>query len=155
MTAFLKTAWRAGFLVALRAKGETAEEIAGCAEAMRDHVVHETPKRADLVDTAAARIYGVADGQRIKDLRVLLPGSVVLPRAFASRRGVREGDRLTLETAQGRMGFTVRGYVQEPTKDTVPVRELFPRRICLRVSAIFFSICAISSLKLMSKAWTS
>ena len=33
------------------------------------------------------------------------------------------------------MGFTVRGYVQEPTKDTVPVRDLFPRRICLRVSA--------------------
>jgi S-DNA-T family DNA segregation ATPase FtsK/SpoIIIE len=33
------------------------------------------------------------------------------------------------------LGFTVRGYVQEPTKDTVPVRELFPRRICLRVSA--------------------
>jgi len=65
----------------------------------------------DLVDTAAARIYGVADGQRIKDLRVLLPGSVVLPRAFASRRGVREGDRLTLETAQGRMRFTVRGLV--------------------------------------------
>src|SRR5690606_25330093 len=26
-----------------------------------------------------------------------------------------------------------RGYVQEPTKDTVPVRELFPRRMCLRV----------------------
>jgi S-DNA-T family DNA segregation ATPase FtsK/SpoIIIE len=29
----------------------------------------------------------------------------------------------------------VRGYVQEPTKDTVPVRDLFPRRICLRVAA--------------------
>ncbi len=32
------------------------------------------------------------------------------------------------------LGYTVRGYVQEPTKDTVPVRELFPRRICLRVA---------------------
>ena len=29
----------------------------------------------------------------------------------------------------------MRGYVQEPTKDTVPVRELFPRRICLRVAS--------------------
>ncbi len=40
----------AGFLVALRAKGETPEEIAGCAEAMRTHVVVVEPKRADLVD---------------------------------------------------------------------------------------------------------
>ena len=42
----------AGFLVALRAKGETAEEIAGSAEAMREHVVPVRPKRDDLVDTA-------------------------------------------------------------------------------------------------------
>jgi anthranilate phosphoribosyltransferase len=40
----------AGFLVALRAKGETSEEIAGCAEAMRSHVVRVEPKRTDLVD---------------------------------------------------------------------------------------------------------
>jgi anthranilate phosphoribosyltransferase len=40
----------AGFLVALRAKGETADEIAGCAEAMREHVLRVTPARADLVD---------------------------------------------------------------------------------------------------------
>jgi S-DNA-T family DNA segregation ATPase FtsK/SpoIIIE len=45
-------------------------------------------------------------------------------------------ERIALLTTQGRaLGFTVRGYVQEPTKDTVPVRELFPRRICLRVAA--------------------
>jgi len=41
-----------GFLVALRLKGETAEEISGCAEAMRDHVLAVRPKRDDLVDTA-------------------------------------------------------------------------------------------------------
>src|SRR5215212_10928566 len=41
-----------GFLVALRAKGETPDEIAGCAEAMRAHVVAVTPTRDDLVDTA-------------------------------------------------------------------------------------------------------
>jgi anthranilate phosphoribosyltransferase len=40
----------AGFLVALRAKGETADEIAGCAEAMREHVLRVEPKRRDLVD---------------------------------------------------------------------------------------------------------
>src|SRR5262245_5219941 len=42
----------AGILVALRAKGETADEIAGCAEAMREHAVAVRPKREDLVDTA-------------------------------------------------------------------------------------------------------
>ena len=40
------------FLVALRAKGETPDEIAGCAEAMRAHVLPVRPRRQDLVDTA-------------------------------------------------------------------------------------------------------
>jgi anthranilate phosphoribosyltransferase len=39
-------------LTALRMKGETAEEIAGCAEAMRSHVLEVRPEREDLVDTA-------------------------------------------------------------------------------------------------------
>jgi S-DNA-T family DNA segregation ATPase FtsK/SpoIIIE len=43
-------------------------------------------------------------------------------------------ERIGLINTQGRaLGFAVRGYVQEPNKDTVPIRELFPRRICLRV----------------------
>jgi anthranilate phosphoribosyltransferase len=42
----------AGFLIALRAKGETADEIAGCAEAMREHALPVRPRREDLVDTA-------------------------------------------------------------------------------------------------------
>jgi anthranilate phosphoribosyltransferase len=42
----------AGFLIALRAKGETADEIAGCAEAMREHALAVRPQRDDLVDTA-------------------------------------------------------------------------------------------------------
>jgi S-DNA-T family DNA segregation ATPase FtsK/SpoIIIE len=55
---------------------------------------------------------------------------------YVGDRKTREAinERVALLTSQGRApGFTVRGYVQEPTKDTVPVRELFPRRICLRV----------------------
>ena len=39
-----------GFLVALRAKGETPEEIAGLAEAMQEHVVPVTPSRTPIVD---------------------------------------------------------------------------------------------------------
>ena len=41
-----------GFLVALRLKGETADEIAGSAEAMRAHAIRVHPRREDLVDTA-------------------------------------------------------------------------------------------------------
>ncbi|HYY04580.1 MAG TPA: anthranilate phosphoribosyltransferase [Gaiellaceae bacterium] len=41
-----------GFLIALRGKGETPDEIAGCAEAMREHALPVQPRRDDLVDTA-------------------------------------------------------------------------------------------------------
>ena len=40
----------ASFLTALRLKGETVDEIAGCAHAMRDKAIAVTPKRTDLVD---------------------------------------------------------------------------------------------------------
>jgi anthranilate phosphoribosyltransferase len=40
----------AGVLVGLRAKGETGDEIAGCADAMREHVVPVSPARRPLVD---------------------------------------------------------------------------------------------------------
>ena len=41
-----------GFLIALRLKGETADEIAGFAEAIRGCGLTVSPKRTDLVDTA-------------------------------------------------------------------------------------------------------
>lgn len=41
----------AGFLVALRAKGETADEITGCARAMHRASVRVRPSRTDVVDT--------------------------------------------------------------------------------------------------------
>jgi anthranilate phosphoribosyltransferase len=42
----------ASFLTALRLKGETIEEITGCARVMRDKAIRVAPKRTDLVDTA-------------------------------------------------------------------------------------------------------
>jgi anthranilate phosphoribosyltransferase len=50
----------AGFLIALRSKGETADEIAGFAEAMREHALPVRPKRDDLVDTAGTGGDGAA-----------------------------------------------------------------------------------------------
>jgi anthranilate phosphoribosyltransferase len=41
----------AALLTALRMKGETVEEVAGFARAMRENAVRVSPRRADLVDT--------------------------------------------------------------------------------------------------------
>jgi anthranilate phosphoribosyltransferase len=41
----------AGLLAALAAKGETIEELAGAAEAMREHAVRIDPAGADVIDT--------------------------------------------------------------------------------------------------------
>lgn len=41
----------AGFLVALAMKGETVEEVAGAALAMREHATHVPSGRQDLIDT--------------------------------------------------------------------------------------------------------
>jgi len=41
----------ASFITALRIKGETAEEIAGCARIMQQHALQVNPKRTDVVDT--------------------------------------------------------------------------------------------------------
>ena len=62
---------------------------------------------------------------------------------YVSDRKIKDqiNDRLSVLTTQGRaLGITIRGYVQEPTKDTVPVRDLFPRRICLRVATKFVNV---------------
>jgi S-DNA-T family DNA segregation ATPase FtsK/SpoIIIE len=49
-------------------------------------------------------------------------------------RGLRK--QLALVGSQGRAtGHSMVGLVQEPTKDTVPVRDLFTTRICLRVTS--------------------
>jgi anthranilate phosphoribosyltransferase len=49
----------AGFLIALRTKGETVQELAGLARTMRELAVHVPTERHDLLDTA-----GTGGGQR-------------------------------------------------------------------------------------------
>ncbi len=54
----------AAVLVALRTKGETADEITGFAEAMREHVVPVTPTRARVIDVVGTG----GDGARVQHL---------------------------------------------------------------------------------------
>jgi S-DNA-T family DNA segregation ATPase FtsK/SpoIIIE len=76
-------------------------------------VSSETPLNLLILDEMGALLaYG--DGATARDLR----------------------KQLSLVGSQGRAtGHPMLGLVQEPTKDTVPVRELFTTRICLRVTS--------------------
>jgi S-DNA-T family DNA segregation ATPase FtsK/SpoIIIE len=77
---------------------------------------------------------------------------------YVGDRKTREAiiERIALLTTQGRaLGYTVRGYVQEPTKDTVPVRDLFPRRICLAVSTKSHVTMALGDQAYDRGAWAN
>src|SRR4051794_25640624 len=84
-----------GFLVALRAKGETADEIAGCAEAMREHVLPVRPSRQDLVDTAGTG----GDGGRTFNI-----STAAAPLAAAARAGGPEHRHRAISSPSGAGG---------------------------------------------------
>ncbi|GAA1187535.1 FtsK/SpoIIIE domain-containing protein [Pseudonocardia alaniniphila] len=68
---------------------------------------------------------------------LLIIDELAMLTAYGDRSVVRDALRLLAEVlTQGRAAdHTVAGYVQEPSKDVVDVRELFTTRICLGVTA--------------------
>jgi S-DNA-T family DNA segregation ATPase FtsK/SpoIIIE len=70
-------------------------------------------------------------------LELVMVDEMAMLTAYGDRGDVREALRLLAEIlTQGRACLvSVIGYVQEPSKDIVDVRELFTTRICLGVSA--------------------
>jgi S-DNA-T family DNA segregation ATPase FtsK/SpoIIIE len=94
----------------------------------------EMKARQEHMRTAGARRLTVSTGT---PLELVMVDEMAMLTAYGDRSDVREALRLLAEIlTQGRASLvSVMGYVQEPSKDVIDVRELFTTRVCLGVTA--------------------
>ena len=119
-----------GLLVALRLKGETVDEIAGCAEAMRAHVLAVKPTRDDLVDTAGTG----GDGARTINIST----AAALVAAAAGAGVAKHGNRAVSSASGSADVLEALGFLFAPThhpamRHAAPVRRELAARTVFNV----------------------
>jgi len=123
-----------GFLIALRMKGETPDEIAGFAEAIRDCGLTVSPKRTDLVDTAGTG----GDGQATINIST----AAALVAAAAGAAVAKHGNRAVSSRSDSADVFEALGVALDAKPDAVSDAldhaslAFFFAPVCLRISSV-------------------
>ncbi|HEX7408825.1 MAG TPA: ABC transporter permease, partial [Candidatus Binatia bacterium] len=69
-----------------------------------------TVQGMDIANKEAVAVYELRDEERgLDDPKLFLADAIVIPHAFADRRGLKLGDGLTIDTPRGQQHVTVRG----------------------------------------------
>ncbi|MGD9531823.1 MAG: FtsK/SpoIIIE domain-containing protein, partial [Pseudonocardia sp.] len=102
--------------------------------ALLAEVRDELRRRQDLMRETKTRRCAVSTDTPVE---LVMIDELAMLTAYGDRTQVREALRLLAEIlTQGRAaGICVWGYIQEPSKDVLDVRELFTTRMCLGVTA--------------------
>ncbi|WP_435062066.1 FtsK/SpoIIIE domain-containing protein [Amycolatopsis thermoflava] len=118
---------------ALEEDGEVIDEV----DAMLALIIEFRDAMKHRQEVLRAKGLRKVEVSRETPLEVLMIDELAMLTALGGRQVTMQVNKLLGEIlTQGRAaGFSVAAYVQEPTKDIVPVRDLFTIRICLRTTS--------------------